>query len=105
VGSDEPVRHRRHARGQPDRWEAHVGVGEHRHHVRLIDRAHQRHVLEHRQRCLDVATERVDRGIRQPSAVTGEPDRIREVVQRHHRLQPGVARGVHHPPVVVDRGT
>ena len=51
-----------------------------------------------------VAGEPLGRGIRVPPAVTGEPDRVREVVQRDHRLQAEVASRRDHAPVVIDRG-
>ena len=55
-----------------------------------------------RQRGLGVAGEQVDRGVRAPAAVAGQPARDGEVQQGHHRLSRSRGHVVDHAPVVVD---
>jgi hypothetical protein len=51
-----------------------------------------------------VAREALDRVVREPAAVLGEPARVREVVERDEGGQPVLGQTLEHVPVVVERG-
>ena len=73
--------------------------------VRLVDRAADRdEVADVRDRPLAVPGEAVDDLGRLPTAEGREPARIREMVERHHRLHALRVTLAQHPPVVVERG-
>jgi hypothetical protein len=81
-------------------------VAHHREDVGLVDRAaHRDQIAEVRDRALAVTREAVDDLGCLPSAERGRPARIREVVERDHRLHALFVALGDHPPVVVERRT